>query len=108
GMLHVRVCPPWEGARAGQPCDRPWTDADEAAATEWMQRYGGIPTIDGWRIFSAVNRVAAETKFHPVRDYLDGFDFDLAELATVHFDDWLTRYCGVDDTPYSRAIGSRF
>ena len=108
GMLHVRVCPPWEGARAGQPCDRPWTDADEAAATEWMQRYGGIPTIDGWRIFSAVSRVAAETKFHPVRDYLDGFDFDQAELATVHFEDWLTRYCGVDDTPYSRAIGSRF
>jgi predicted P-loop ATPase len=107
GMLHVRRCPPYEET-AGHPCDRPWTDADEAATTEWMQTYGGIPTIDGWRIFTAVQRIANERKFHPVRDYLNALRFDECELAEVHFDDWLTYYCGVPDTPYTRAIGGCF
>jgi predicted P-loop ATPase/phage/plasmid primase-like uncharacterized protein len=108
GMTHVRRCPPYEDAQAGQPCDRAWTDADEAATTEWMQTFGGIPTIEGWRIFTAVQRIAHENKFHPVRDYLDALRFDQRELDEVHFDDFLTYYCGVEDNLYPRAIGSRF
>jgi predicted P-loop ATPase len=74
-----------------------------------MQTFGGIPTIEGWRIFTAVQRVAHENKYHPVREYLDGLSrFDPRELAEVHFDDWLTYYCGAADNTYTRAIGSRF
>ena len=42
--------------------------------------------------------------FHPVRDYLNALNWD----GTLRLDTWLTTYLGVEDSQYSRAIGSRF
>lgn len=58
-------------------------------------------------VFDMVSYRAHEHSFHPVLDYLDGLE---AWDGTVRVggDDqpsWLTRYCGVKDSPYTRAVG---
>jgi predicted P-loop ATPase len=41
--------------------------------------------------------------FDPVRDYLDGLQWD----GVPRLDRWLVRYCGAEDTPLNRAIGRK-
>jgi len=45
--------------------------------------------------------ICLTNQFHPVRDYLDGLTWD----GTARLDTWLSDYCGVEDTPYTRAVG---
>jgi virulence-associated protein E len=45
-----------------------------------------------------------ENPVHPVREYLNALHWD----RTPRLDSWLTRYLGVEDNPYVRAVGSRF
>ena len=61
---------PWRKVRGVSQ----WVDADDAALRYYMERIYGISGKD--RIFDAVNVVAAENKFHPVRDYLDRCEWD--------------------------------
>jgi putative DNA primase/helicase len=56
-------------------------------------------------VYDAVSAVCRKASYHPVRDYL-------APLAaewdgTPRLDTWLIDYCGVEDSPYSRAIGAK-
>jgi predicted P-loop ATPase len=65
--------PPWaQGANSWTPCR--WTDGDDVLATEWLhlQRIG-VQTGDTAK---AVEAVAHEAPFHPVRDYLEGLRWD--------------------------------
>ena len=52
----------------------------------------------------AIQTVAREDRVHPVRDYLNALKWD----GTPRLDRFLTRYFGVEDSPYVRAVGSRF
>ena len=52
----------------------------------------------------AIELRAQERSFHPVRDYLDGLEWDGVE----RLGSWLTRYMGADESPYARAIGRMF
>ena len=89
--------PPW--------CNRTverWTDDDDTRACEWFQEQG-IPATVGI-VGRAVQTIARENPVHPIRDYLNALKWD----GTPRLDTWLTRYLGVEDSPYVRAIGSRF
>jgi hypothetical protein len=44
---------------------------------------------------------ARRKRFHPVRDYLDGLEWDGIE----RLDEWLTAYGGADDDAFTRAVG---
>jgi hypothetical protein len=44
---------------------------------------------------------ARQHSFHPVRDYLDGLEWD----GEHRIDRWLVTYAGAEDTPYTRAVG---
>ena len=46
--------------------------------------------------------MARLNSFHPVRDYLDGLQWD----GKVRLDRWLIDYAGVEDTEYTRAVGA--
>jgi hypothetical protein len=46
--------------------------------------------------------LAVENTFHPVRDYLKTLTWD----RVPRIDQWLVRYGGADDTPYTRAVGA--
>jgi predicted P-loop ATPase len=52
----------------------------------------------------AVRRVAGDNSSHPVRNYLNGLTWDGVERC----ESWLTRYLGVEENLYSRAVGCKW
>ena len=88
---------PW-GDRTGER----WSDDDDTRACAWFQDVG-IPATVGV-VGRAIQTIARENPVHPVRDYLNALNWD----GTPRLDSWLTRYLGVEDSPYVRAVGSRF
>jgi predicted P-loop ATPase len=89
--------PPWGG-----PTVERWADEHDVRACAWMQEQD-ISVALGV-VGHAIQTVAREFPFHPVRDYLNALKWD----GTPRIDTWLTRYLGVEDTPYVRAVGPRF
>ena len=82
---------------------RPVRDADVAATQEWLQLVG-LPTLGKDNTHSAVDLVAGENSFHPVRKYLDSLVWDGVDRLS----EWLHECLGVEDTDYARAIGTMF
>ena len=69
---------------------RPWSNHDDNYATEWLQGQDincGRDTVQ-----MAVETVAHERRFHPVRDWLSGLEWD----RKPRLDTWLTYYLGVE------------
>jgi len=80
---------------------RAWTDEDNVSALEWLQRQGlMLPTAHA--AGQAIQNVARQNRFHPVRDYLEGLTWD----RVARLDSWLPRCLGCEDTPYSRAVSA--
>ena len=75
-----------------------WVDADDAALRFYLERVYGMQGKD--RIFDAVNVVAQERSFHPVRDYLQSCKWD----GVPRVDSLLIDYLGADDNAYTRAV----
>jgi predicted P-loop ATPase len=79
-----------------------WTDDHDTRACEWMQERG-LPANVGV-VGRAIQTVARENPVHRVRNYLHALNWD----GKPRLDTWLTRYLGVEDSPYVRAVGDRF
>jgi len=88
---------PWGVVPKGE-----WTDHEDRLAAEWLQRHGILVSVDV--AGQAVQTTARDHPFHPVKAYLQGLRWDGVE----RLDRWLSSYLGVDDTVYSRAVGSRW
>ena len=116
-MIAFRHSPEWDGALAydifrqqtvmvkhwGTRTDPyVWQDADDVVAAEWLQKNGIMvsPSVAA----QAVEAVAKENPFHPVRDYLASLVWDGTERCSS----WLTTYLGVEETNYTIAIGSKW
>ena len=85
---------PWRKTKGASQ----WVDADDAALRYYLERVYGLTGKD--RIFDAVNVVAQEQSFHPVRDYLEGCAWDgVPRVETL-----LVDYLGAEDNPYTRAV----
>ncbi|MFZ0426333.1 MAG: virulence-associated E family protein [Xanthobacteraceae bacterium] len=89
--------PPWSDQTVAQ-----WTDYDDNRACEWFQEHE-IAAPFGM-VGRGIQTVAHEHPFHPVRNYLDGLNWD----GTARLDTWLITYFGVEDSQYVQAVGSRF
>lgn len=90
---------PWDVAWLAE---RSWTDNDDRCLAEWLQRnfiFVGVALAA-----EAVQVVAAEHSYHPVLDYLRGLRWDGVE----RLDDWAVDYLGCPNTPYVRAVSSRW
>ena len=85
---------PWREVRG----ESQWVDTDDAALRFYLERLYGMQGKD--RIFDAVNVVAQERAFHPVRDYLNSCEWD----GVKRVDTLLIDYLGAEDTPYTRAV----
>jgi predicted P-loop ATPase len=81
----------------------PLTDADASQVQEWLQ-HAGMPRIGREIVHQAIALRARERAFHPIRDYLDGLQWD----GVLRLDSWLTTYLGAEPTPYARAMGRMF
>lgn len=98
----ARKPPPWI-ERGKEPwTDTPWADRDDALVANWLQHQEiMVPmSIAG----QAVEVVARDRLFHPVREYLDALAWD----GTPRLDTWLLRYLGAEDNAYHRAVGLRW
>lgn len=75
-----------------------WIDADDAALRLYLEQTYGISSKD--KIYDAVNVVATQNSFHPVRDYLDACTWDgVPRVETMLID-----YLGAEDSAYTRAV----
>jgi putative DNA primase/helicase len=81
---------------------RPWTDQDDREVNAWLQL--NDITVGILVAGSAVQTVAERNQYHPVMEYLDSLVWD----GVPRLDEWLINYCYVEDTPYVRAVGSRW
>jgi predicted P-loop ATPase len=94
----IRGCPPWEAKRI----EHDWTTADDIRTAEWLQHVG--ITVSPDTAAQAVEVVSRERRFHPVRDYLEQLCWD----GIPRLDCWMIAFLSAEDTPYVRAISSRF
>lgn len=79
-----------------------WSDIDDLRAAKWMQHHG-IFVAPGI-VRQAAELAASEHRFHPVRRYLSGLVWD----KKPRLDGWAIDYLGAEDSPYMRAVASRW
>ncbi len=82
---------------------RPIRDEDYTALQEWLQKEG-LQSVASTTTRQAVDARARELSFHPVRQWLDGLEWD----GTHRLANWLTVYLGAVESPYSTNIGTLF
>ncbi len=85
---------PWES----ESCDRAWGSHDDAALYSIIQTDYEVKNRNDY--FDAIKNVSMRNKFHPVRDILDGLEFD----GEDHIRSLLPDYLGVEDTNYSYQV----
>ena len=104
-MLEFPVPAPGEGDEL--PDDtfvpRPVCDNDVNRLQEYLQ-VAGLPRLGKDTTYQAVDIRAHERSFHPVRDYIDGLNWDGKPRVVT----WLQRYLGCEETLYTSQIGSMF
>jgi predicted P-loop ATPase len=107
GVLHfdesalqvvAKAAPPWESRASPFP----WRDDDDVRTAAWMQCQGIM--ISKEVAGHAVQTVARESPFHPIRQYLSTLVWD----KIPRLDDWLTLYLSVDPSDYAKAVGARW
>lgn len=89
--------PPYGGA----PGD--WSDLDDVRVTLWLADVYGL-CVKSATVLEAVNAVAHDNAFHPVRQFLDGLAWD----GTPRLEQWLQNHLGVTDSEYARRVGKRW
>lgn len=95
-LLHGQL--PW----SQQEEHRHWTPNDDTLAADWLQHEGIM--INSKAAAEAVEATARDQTFHPVLDYLQELQWD----GTNRLDEWAITYLGVEDTPYTRAVSSKW
>jgi predicted P-loop ATPase len=86
-----------------RPEYRPITDEDITAVQEWLQ-LAGLPHVTKETVHQAIELIACENSFHPIKDYLEPLVWDGVE----RHDDWLSDCLGVEKTEYAAAVGRMF
>lgn len=75
-----------------------WRDKDDAGLRNYLEKEHGI--YNRAKTDDAVNEIALENAFHPVREYLDQLEWDGVERLDTLFIDYL----GADDSELNRAV----
>lgn len=91
---------PWDVDDITEPI--PWTDVSTIKLTQWLQAESIMVTSRTAR--EAVERVADENKFHPIRQYLDGLKWD----QEPRLEKWLETYCGAERTLFIQSAGKKW
>lgn len=93
-QLVARKSLPWRKVKdVGQ-----WTDSDDASLRYYMEKVYGLSGKD--RIFDAVNVVAQQSSFHPVKDFIERGAWD----GQPRVETLLIDYLGAEDTEYTRTV----
>jgi putative DNA primase/helicase len=87
---------------AAGPYPRAIRQSDLVAVTAYIQR-AHIPRMGSGTVEEAAMAEAERNRFHPVREYLAGLEWDGAQ----RLDTWLCKAFGAADSPYVRACGAK-
>lgn len=82
---------------------QPLTDVYASAIQVLIQR-AGLPRITQDQMHQAIDLRAHECRYHPVRDYLTGLEWD----GKGRLQKWLSHYLGAEQSPYVSNIGTMF
>lgn len=94
----IRAAPPWD-ARMAPWEQRAWSAHDDLMTADWLQREGiGVNAVVAAQ---AVEAVARDATFHPVKQYLDGLRHD----GKVRLQTWLSDYLGTARSNYHDEVG---
>jgi predicted P-loop ATPase len=91
------------GSNVDLTTPRPCNDVDASAIQEWFQ-LSGLPLIGQETVHKAIDFRAHERRYHPVRNYLNGLQWD----GVPRVETWLHRYFGAALTDYTKVIGRMF
>jgi predicted P-loop ATPase len=80
---------------------RPVTDIDVTAVQVHLQWFG-FPRLGKDTTHQAIDKVAREHSFHPIRDYLNGLEW----AGIERLPEWLHAYLGAEQSDYT--AGARF
>jgi predicted P-loop ATPase len=94
----IESYPPWD-PQVSKWVTRAWTDHDDLLATDWLQK--AEISVQSKITAQAVEVVARDRSFHPVREYLVGLEWD----GSSRLDIWLSTCWGAEKTPYTATIG---
>lgn len=97
----ARNPPPWHPKqRVWQATE--WSDRFDLLVADWLQHQGILvpASIAG----QAVEAVAHDRLYHPVRDYLDTLRWD----GVTRINGWLSTHLGAAESAYTRAVGPRW
>jgi predicted P-loop ATPase len=97
GTVGLRPAP-W----GGNPTGGEWTDHEDRLTADWLQHVGILVSVEV--AGQAVQTVAKDLAFHPVRDYLDSLKWD----GKKRIDTWLNLYLGTEVNDYTAAVGARW
>jgi predicted P-loop ATPase len=89
---------PWAGAATGGE----WSDNEDRLTTNWLQHQGVFVSVE--IAAQAVQTVAQDKRFHPVREYLDSLKWD----GLVRIDGWTSLYLRAERNEYTAAVGARW
>jgi predicted P-loop ATPase len=91
---------PWDvNVSTWTTTNRAWSPHDDLMVADWLQRQG--ISVNAAVAAQAVEAVAKDRTFHPVRDYLNGLEHD----GELRLDKWLQLYLGVARSRYTEEIG---
>ena len=82
---------------------RPLTDVDVGRLQEQLQAMA-LVRLPKDTIHQAVDIVAHQRRFHPIRNYLNSTEWD----GVPRLESWLIDFLGVEPTPYTTSVGSMF
>lgn len=98
GRIEKLKLPPYPQATVGE-----WCDIDTNQSEIWFIReYGLAPKSDS--LNRAISVIANENQFHPVRDYLNGLQWD----GVMRLSRWMSTYLGVALTDYSMLVAVKW
>jgi predicted P-loop ATPase len=90
-------------AKPSPPPPRQVTDDDVSRLQEWLQHVG-LPRIGRDTVRQAVEALAREHRFHPIRDWLDSLVWD----RVPRLGSWLHDCLETPDDDYHRRVGQMF
>lgn len=82
--------------------ERAWTPTDDGLAANWLQHEGIM--LASPAVSEAIEIVARDRPFHPVLAHLHRLQWD----GEARLDEWAIRFLGAEDTPFVRAVASRW
>jgi len=80
-----------------------WRDDDSSRTDVWLSQNYGISAKTSV-IDAAVDLVARDNSYHPVREYLEGLEWD----GEHRIDTWLSEYLGAEESAYIRSAGKKW